>query len=43
MVLSGNLGLFLPYCFMACGHQRRGASPTTDQEEINGYSLFTLY
>ncbi len=27
---------------MACGHQRRGASPTPDQEEINGYSLLEL-
>jgi hypothetical protein len=28
---------------MACGHQRRGASPTPDQEETNGSSLFTLF
>jgi hypothetical protein len=27
---------------MACGHKRRGASPTPDQEEINGYSLLEL-
>ena len=27
---------------MTCGHQRRGASPTPDQEEINGYSLLEL-
>jgi hypothetical protein len=28
---------------MACGHYRRGASPTPDQEETNGCSLLTLY
>tara|TARA_R110000796_G_scaffold629_16_gene2215 strand:- start:588 stop:755 length:168 start_codon:yes stop_codon:yes gene_type:complete len=28
---------------MACGHKRRGASPTPDQKETNGCSLFTLY
>jgi hypothetical protein len=28
---------------MACGHQRRGASPTPDQKETNGISLFILY
>jgi len=28
---------------MACGHQSCGASPTPDQEETNGCSLFTLY
>ncbi|MFT6256738.1 MAG: hypothetical protein ACJAT8_001274 [Cellvibrionaceae bacterium] len=27
---------------MACGHQRRGASPTPDQEETNGCSLLEL-
>jgi len=28
---------------MAYGHKGRGASPTPDQEETNGCSLFTLY
>jgi len=28
---------------MACGHQRRGASPTPDQEETNGCSLLALF
>ncbi|WP_350999519.1 hypothetical protein [Shewanella sp. TB7-MNA-CIBAN-0143] len=44
-----NLGLFLDYCLLliaycllACGHQRRGASPTPDQEETNGCSLLEL-
>tara|TARA_R110002124_G_C8602768_1_gene484517 strand:- start:322 stop:516 length:195 start_codon:yes stop_codon:yes gene_type:complete len=27
---------------MACGHSRRGASPTPNQEETNGCSLLTL-
>jgi hypothetical protein len=27
---------FCAYLLMACGHQRRGASPTPDQEETNG-------
>ncbi len=33
---------FCTFVHMACGHQRRGASPTPDQEETNGCSLLEL-
>jgi hypothetical protein len=37
-----NANLVLPQSLfgnMACGHQRRGASPTPDQEGINSNTL----
>ncbi|MGP1719812.1 hypothetical protein [Shewanella frigidimarina] len=39
LLLNIRRGIFVD---MAYGHQRRGASPTPDQEETNGCSLLEL-
>ncbi|MEH6465910.1 MAG: hypothetical protein V7771_18685 [Shewanella psychromarinicola] len=39
LLLNISRGIFVD---MAYGHQRRGASPTPDQEETNGCSLLEL-
>ena len=40
LLLNIRCGIFVD---MAYGHQRRGASPTPDQEETNGCSRFFLF